>query len=437
MARRQLIEIGKTLKHLLPKRRISALAKKTGAVKRERKIGSAPFVLSLVLGFGVGNVRTLAGLRRAFEHATGTTVVPSSFYDRFNPGLVKLLKALVNDVIRKVSKADGKMRGVLAQFKDVLLSDSTIIRLHDMLQHHFPACRTNHTLAAVKAHVVISVRGIGHARLKLTSERVHDGPVLRAGTWVKERLLLFDKGYYRFQLFSCIHRQGGFFITRLKDKANPKIVGQHRKWRGASVAVVGQRLQAVLDRLKRDVIDLQVDLRFQKRAYNGKRNGASFPCRLVGIKNPATGAYWLYVTNIPPSKLDAHDIGRTYAARWLVELFFRELKTSYRLDQMPSSKRHVVEALIYAALLTMVASRVLMEHFRSLIAVDLRERIPEERWAGLFAANADAILAILVRPRCDADALERYLVPFLVAEAIDPNVARNRLLGRVEAAHPC
>lgn len=435
MARRQPIEIAKTLKRLLPKKRIAKLAKETGAVKRERKIGSAPFVLSLILGFGVGNLRTLAGLRRAFERAVGKNVVPSSFYDRFNPGLVKLLKALLNDVMGRVSKADGRMRGVLAQFKDVLLSDSTIIRLHDLLERAFPACRTNHTLAAVKAHVVISVRGIGHQRLKLTSERVHDGPVLRAGTWVKDRLLLFDKGYYRFQLFACIHRQGGFFITRLKDKANPKIIGQHRTWRGASVAVVGQRLQAVLCRLQRDVIDLQVDLRFHKRAYNGKRGGASFPCRLVGIKNQVTGAYWLYVTNIPPSKLDPHDIGRTYSARWLVELFFRELKTSYRLDQMPSSKRHVVEALIYAALITMVASRVLMEHFRSHIAVDMRERIPEERWAGLFAAIAADILAILVRPRRDADAIELYLVPFLVAEAVDPNAARNRLLRRVEAAH--
>ena len=435
MARRQPIEIAKTLKHLLPKRRITALAKEVGATQRERKVGSAAFVLSLILGFGVGNLRTLASLRRAFEHATGTTVVPSSFYDRFSPRLAKLLKALLDDVIGRVGKSDGKMRGVLAQFKDVLLSDSTIIRLHDLLQRSYPACRTNHTLAAIKAHIVMSVRGIGHARLKLTSERVHDGPVLRAGTWVKDRLLLFDKGYYRFQLFACIHSQGGFFITRLKDKANPMITGQHRVWRGASVPVVGQRLQAVLGRLQREVIDLQVDLRFHKRAYNGKRSGASFPCRLVGIKNQETGAYWLYVTNIPPTKLDALDIGRTYSARWLVELFFRELKTSYRLDQMPSSKRRIVEALIYAALLTMVASRVLLEHFRSLMAVDRRQRIPEERWAGLFATKASDILAILVRPPRDADVLERYLVPFLVAEAVDPNVARYRLLGRVEAGH--
>ncbi|MBI1944690.1 MAG: hypothetical protein HYS27_03280 [Deltaproteobacteria bacterium] len=99
MARRQPIEIAKTLKHLLPKRRVTALAKEVGATQWERKVGSAAFVLSLIRAFGVGNLRPLASLRRAFEHATGTTVVPSSFYDRFGPRLVKLLRALLNDVI--------------------------------------------------------------------------------------------------------------------------------------------------------------------------------------------------------------------------------------------------------------------------------------------------------------------------------------------------
>src|SRR3990167_4106495 len=64
MARRQPIEIAKTLKHLLPKRRITTLAKEVGATQRERKVGSAAFVLSLILGFGVGNLRTLAILVR-------------------------------------------------------------------------------------------------------------------------------------------------------------------------------------------------------------------------------------------------------------------------------------------------------------------------------------------------------------------------------------
>lgn len=38
------------------------------------------------------------------------------------------------------------------------------------------------------------------------------------------RLLLFDLGYFRYQLFDAIGRQGGYFLTRLKQNANPEII---------------------------------------------------------------------------------------------------------------------------------------------------------------------------------------------------------------------
>ncbi len=37
-----------------------------------------------------------------------------------------------------------------------------------------------------------------------------------------------------------------------------------------------------------------------------------------------------------------------YGARWQIELLFREMKSSYGVEEMPSRKRHVVEALLYA-----------------------------------------------------------------------------------------
>jgi hypothetical protein len=41
----------------------------------------------------------------------------------------------------------------------------------------------------------------------------------------------------------------------------------------------------------------------------------------------------------------AENIARTYTALGLVELAFGELKGQYRIDQMPSAKRAVVETL--------------------------------------------------------------------------------------------
>lgn len=66
----------------------------------------------------------------------------------------------------------------------------------------------------------MSVTGSGKQSIKVTSERCHDGPVYRVGKWIEGTLLLFDLGYYRCQLFSCIRRNGGFFVSRLKTNAN-------------------------------------------------------------------------------------------------------------------------------------------------------------------------------------------------------------------------
>ena len=67
-------------------------AARAGFVQRNRKIDPVTFFWVLVLGFGVGVQRTIASLRRAYETVSAETLVPSSFYDRFNKGLIAFLK---------------------------------------------------------------------------------------------------------------------------------------------------------------------------------------------------------------------------------------------------------------------------------------------------------------------------------------------------------
>jgi putative transposase len=123
-----------------------------------------------------------------------------------------------------------------------------VCKLHRLLSRRFPGTRTNSSPAAAKLHLVMSVLGKGLERVKLTDERTKDHRALRLGPWVSGRLMLFDMGYFRYQLFDCIERNGGYFLTRLPLSANPKIVGINRMWRGRSIDLIGQRLDAVADR---------------------------------------------------------------------------------------------------------------------------------------------------------------------------------------------
>jgi IS4 transposase len=432
MARRKSIGIKKVLTRLLPRRLLDRLADESGLVQRLRKIQPHALFWTLVLGFGGGGERTIAGLRRAFEVTTGQSLVPSAFYDRFTPALVAFLKSVVGYLLTKVAEPNRALGGALKSFRDLVVTDATVIRLHDLLAKVFPACRTNHTQAALKLHTVLSVNGAGPRSVKITSERVHDGPVFRVGKWVKDRLLLFDLAYFRFQLFSCITRNGGFFIVRLKKSADPLIVEANRKWRGASVPLVGRRVSEVLERLQRDTLDVIVEVAFKRRVYASIRHTDRERFRLVGVRDPVTREYHLYLTNIPPARLSPLDIAQTYAARWVVELFFRELKSRFRAEDMPSSKRHVVESLVYAVIITLVVSRTLLAELRRKLG-ELGARVPEERWAALFAESAREILKLVLRRTADALILARDLDRALIHEAVDPNVRRQLLRQRVES----
>src|SRR5690606_30435230 len=86
-------------RRLLSPQRVSRVARETGFVVRRGKINAFQFVWTLTLGFAVGRDRTVSGLRRAYERVTGTTLVPSSFYERFGPALVALLRKLVEHLL--------------------------------------------------------------------------------------------------------------------------------------------------------------------------------------------------------------------------------------------------------------------------------------------------------------------------------------------------
>jgi IS4 transposase len=231
-------------------------------------------------------------------------------------------------------------RSPLAGFQDLIMTDSTVMRLHNLLEDAFPGARTNHPKAALKMHVVMSVMGAGNNSIKVTSGRRHDSKVFTIGEWIHDRLLIFDLG-------------------------------------------------------------------------------------------AETKEYHLNMTNVPVEKLPAEDIQRVYACRWEIELLFKELKSHYRIEDLPSSKPHVVEALVYAAILTLVVSRTILRALKKKMP-DKIDRLPAQRWAGIFASISQELLLLAVQPPRLTELTERLVTAMILNEAIDPNANRPTLIKSVE-----
>ncbi len=124
-----------------------------GAVKRRRKVDVVALVCTLVLAFARGRKRSLASLRRAYAAATGTTLAPSAFYDRFTPSLAMLMQKLSERALAQLAR--GTKRGrAFGVFTKLLIADGSLVRLPDALERHYPSVWTNHTRASAKLHVI-------------------------------------------------------------------------------------------------------------------------------------------------------------------------------------------------------------------------------------------------------------------------------------------
>jgi len=421
-------------------------ATKVGYVQRNRKIDPVTFFWVVVLGFGVGVQRTLASLRRAYETASAETLVPSSFYDRFNKNLIAFLKeCLAHGIAELTSHTSLTLSDKLAGFKDLIVADGTIIRLHDRLAEQFPGARGK---AELKIHTATGITG-NTKSIAIYSGKTADIKTMRIGSWVKDNILLFDLGYFKYELFSKIRGNGGYFVSRLKQSANPTIVSVLRAHRGNTIDLTGKKLKDILPRLKREVIDVEVEVSFKGGAskarktekdgtfevYQPKGNTPKVKetFRLVGILNGESKMYHFYLTNITPGQLPAEDVALLYRSRWSIELVFKELKRLYQLDVISSGAPAVVESLVLVAMLTLVVSHRLLNHMR-LLTPEKSARFTPLRWAESFYAIAPVIMGrVLKAAGIDEDPL--LLIIYFMGEGVDPNVNRERLLSPwVEAA---
>lgn len=429
MARPKGIDVPGELKRLFPTRWLRETAAEVGLTRRRRKIDPAALFWTLVLGFGTGTERSIASLRRFHGATTGRRLVASSFYVKLNERTVRFLKRAVLRAVEKIAAPSRGLSSRLSAFRDLVVADETLIRLHRLLARTFPGTRTNHSPASVKLHLVMSVLGGGPSRVKIVSGRTSGHETIRIGPWVLGRLLLFDLGFFKYQLFDRIGRNGGYFLSRLKSSTNPEVVSVLRTHRGRARELVGRPLWEAAAGLSREIVDCEVEVRFRRRPYDGARSSATRTFRVVGIRDENENAHHWYITNVPPEDLAAEDVRAVYAARWEVEMIFKELKSQIRIDEVPSRNRHVVETLILAAVLALAASRRLWQVLDRSIAAG--RRLAERRVTEMLGVLSTAIVpALLGRP---SDHLRRFLRQLLLAEGLDPNVNRALLLDPVRA----
>ena len=219
----------------------------------------------------------------------------------------------------------------------VYAMDSTTI---DLCLSLFPWADFRQTKAAVKAHVIIDLRGAIPVFLTITTGKVHDVRLLDEIVLPPGSILVIDRGYLDFARLFALHQQKVGFVIRAKDNL---------------------RYRWIASRPVDTATGLRAD---QTILLETPKSKAGFPERLrrVSFRDPETRKHLVFLTNLfePP----ALTIAAIYKSRWQIELFFKWLKQNLAVKHFFGNSINAVKAQIWIAVCTYLLVLIAIKHHR-------------------------------------------------------------------------
>ena len=239
----------------------------------------------------------------------------------------KVFYGVLNTVSSSV-KAPRKFR-----FKNKLVSlDSTTI---DLCLSVFDWARFRRTKGAVKLHLVLDHDGYLPCYAVITEGSVHDVKVAWQIPFPAGTVVVDDRGYNDYRLFSYWTDSGVYFVTRMKDNARFEVVEERE---------VPHNRGIVRDQIIR-------------LTGTGAEDKCAHLLRRVEAVREDTGETLVFLTN--HLKLGASTVAAIYKERWAVELFFKALKQNLKIKTFVGTSPNAVKTQIWTALIAILLLRYL------------------------------------------------------------------------------
>jgi IS4 transposase len=257
-------------------------------------------------------------------------------------------RAVYNKLLeRYVAMLDTGDRRFLSRFRDGFAIDSSVIKVNRILEKVFASVHKGQ--AAIKLHTKFSIHNLIATKVQVTKSKRHDSR-FRGITNEPNILYLFDLAYFAFYRFKKIMEARSFFVSRLKSCCDPLVVAvEQKQWKH----LIGKKLSEVILLLNPNTpLDVTVKL------SSSKQSKFKSDLRLVGIFHEGTWRF--YITNIFDKLFTPSVIYQLYARRWVVEIFFNEIKHVLRLEHIISKNKNGIMVEIYSALIFYLLTRIVI-----------------------------------------------------------------------------
>lgn len=219
----------------------------------------------------------------------------------------------------------------------VFAMDSTTI---DLCLSLFPWAHFRQTKAAVKAHVIMDLRGAIPVFISITTGKVHDVRLLNVISLPAGSILVVDRGYLDFERLFALHRQKIGFVIRAKDNLRSTWIASRK-------------------------VDTATGLRADQTILLATpKSKLGYPERLrrVSFRDPETGKHLVFLTNL--HDVPALTIAAIYKNRWQIELFFKWLKQNLAVKHFFGNSINAVKAQIWVAVCAYLLVLIAIRHHR-------------------------------------------------------------------------
>jgi len=331
------------LQELFNVEKINKKGEELGFVERKSKINTYNFLMSNLLALDVnGGGCSLSDINNELSDNFGILSKNQSINERFNEKSVALSKWMLEAVISK-RLVDFNSVKCVNKFSSIEIQDATGISLPEVLSNQFKGYGGDGSAAGLKIDLRMDLLSTDfHFRIKQATDNDQNG--LTFGVQ-KNSLWIRDLGYFKYDDFKTINKQGGYFLSRLQNGSNVYLDNKRRSSAKLDLVDLISQLsdnqsvdqwfylgyekrwpvRVVINKLPKQEAE-----RRKKRIIKYKKNkGKKYTKNLLKLLELN-----VFITNIPKKMCSGEEIMELYTIRWQIEILFKSWKTNYEIDDL-------------------------------------------------------------------------------------------------------
>lgn len=341
---------------------INDLARKTGFVKRARKLPASSFVNTLMFSFCNQASTSLPDIAADLNQQFSIDISKEGLHKKFSREGVVFLKELVKfQLSQQFSLQTGTE--LKNHFASVTIKDSSKFSLPGIYNKDYPGfgnfSKTNGLMNLQYEYDLISGNWIA---LELTTVNKNDQQDSKqtTGSITKGGLYIRDLGYVTPTYLKAVIQKEAYFLNRMPPQTNIYTLEKEpMDWRsiarkfnktGANAldmdVLIYQRELLECRLVIESVTDIEYRKRLKQAELSAKKHGVG-----LSKEHKLRCRYNTFITNVDRAILPVETIRKTYYLRWQIELVFKTWKSVFEINKVKKVKTERMECQLLARLL--------------------------------------------------------------------------------------